>query len=66
MRLIFTLHAKERMDHYGITEEEVRKAIKIGAKTPQTDGLLSIFTYLRVAYKVRGDDYIIKTVMIER
>lgn len=66
MRLIFTLHAKERIDHYGITEEEVRKAIKMGAKTPQTDGLVAVYTYVRVAYKVRGDAYIIKTVMIER
>ena len=66
MKLLITLHAQERMDYYGIMEEQIRTAILRGAKTPQTNGLLVIYTYIRVAYKVRGEIYIIKTVMIER
>ena len=54
------------MDQYGMSKELVRMAIERGSRTPQTDGLLATFTYLRVAYKIRGEKCIIKTVMIQR
>ncbi len=66
MQLIITLHARERMDYHGISEEQISTAIQLGAKTPQTDGFIAVYTYIRVAYKVRRDKYIIKTVMIQR
>lgn len=66
MELIVTLHARQRMDFYGITESQVREVIQRGAKTPQTDGLLAVHTYIRVAYKVHGNKYIVKTVMVDR
>lgn len=66
MKLILTIHAKNRMDHHGITEKEIWNTLKMGAKTPQTDGFVAVYTYIRVAYKVRGENYIIKMVMIER
>lgn len=66
MQLIVTIHARKRMDYHGISEEQIRTAIQLGAKTPQTDGFLAVYTYIRVAYKVRGDRYIIKTVMMQR
>ena len=66
MELIITLHARERMDHHGISEEQIKLAIQRGAKIPQTDGFIGVYTYIRVAYKVRGEKYIIKTVMVER
>ena len=66
MELLITYHARQRMDFHGITEEQITLAIKRGAKTPQTDGFVSVYTYIRVAYKIRGDTYIIKTVMVER
>jgi hypothetical protein len=34
------------------------------AKVPQTDGLLAIYADIEVAYKIRGNNYIIKTVKI--
>lgn len=65
MQLVITEHAKQRMDMYGITEEQIKTAITRGSKFKQTDGLLAIHTYIRVAYKIIGDKYIIKTVMEE-
>ena len=66
MKLIITLHARERMDYHGITEEQVYLVIQRGAKTPQTDGFRAVYTYIHIAYKIRGDKYIIKTVIIDR
>ena len=66
MRLIFTIHARERMDYHGISGEQIRVVIQLGAKMPQTDGFVAVYTYIRVAYKIKGDKYIIKTVMIQR
>ncbi|OGI64475.1 hypothetical protein A2642_01770 [Candidatus Nomurabacteria bacterium RIFCSPHIGHO2_01_FULL_39_10] len=66
MILVVTRHAQEKMDLNGITEEQVKLAIQRGAKTPQTEGLVAVYTYIRVAYKICGEKYIIKTVMIDR
>jgi len=66
MKLIITLHAQQRMDQYGITEEHLKVAIQRGAKFPQTEGLVAVYTYIRVAYRIVSEKYIIKTVMIQR
>ena len=59
-------HAKEKMDIEGIDEEQLRRAIKMGSKSRQTDGYLATYTYIKVAYKKRGDVYRIKTVFVDR
>ncbi len=66
MQFIFTQHAQERMDYHGISKEQVKKTITRGAKIPQTEGLVAVYTYIRVAYKSCGEKCVIKTVMIER
>lgn len=66
MKLIITLHAQERMDYYGLTEDQIITAMQRGAKMPQTDGFVAQYTYIRVAYKIRGGFHIIKTVMLDR
>ncbi len=66
MKLILTKHAQERMDLNGITEDQIRMTIQRGAKSPQTEGFLAVYSYIRVAYKIVNDKYIIKTVMIEK
>ena len=66
MILVLTLHAQERMDQYGVSEEQIKVAIRCGAKSPQTDGFIARYTYLCVAYKIRGDKHVIKTVYIDR
>ncbi|MCK4589588.1 MAG: DUF4258 domain-containing protein [Nanoarchaeota archaeon] len=65
MRLDITKHAKEKMVIHGITTEQIKKAINQGSKFEQTDGFLVKYSYIRVAYKKRGDLYRIKTVYIE-
>ena len=49
----------------GIDEEQIKNAIKRGSKIKQTDGFKSVYAYIGVCYKIRGEKYIIKTVTIE-
>lgn len=65
MILDITEHAKQKMVIHGITKEQIIKTIKQGAKFEQTDGFLAKYSYIRVAYKKRGDSYKIKTVYVE-
>ena len=66
MRLLITKHARDQMFERGIDEDQIIRAIKMGAKTRQTEGYVSRYTYIRVAYKKIGKEiYKIKTVMIE-
>ncbi|MBI2667240.1 DUF4258 domain-containing protein [Candidatus Woesearchaeota archaeon] len=65
LRLIITDHARQQMFDRGVEEEQIKKTIKRGSKIVQTDGFKSIYSYIGVCYKVRGDNYIIKTVTIE-
>ncbi len=62
MKLKISVHAMDMMVERGIEEETIWRAIKQGAVSKQTDGLLARYTYIEVAYKVRGDLYIIKIV----
>ncbi len=64
MIIILSEHAKKRMAEKAITLEQIKRAITQGAKVRQTDGFLAIYTYLEIAYKIRGNKYIIKTVKI--
>jgi len=43
-----------------------KRAYYRGNKCRQTDGLLVSFGYLEVAYKIRGDKFIIKTIKIKK
>ena len=67
MKLIITSHARDKMHVEGISKEDVKKCIKRGAKFKQTNGLLAVHSYIRVAYKIIGKEtYVIKTVMVEK
>jgi len=67
MKLIITQHARDKMHIEGIDKEQIIKAIRRGAKTKQRGGFLTVYTYIRVAYKMVGKDtYLIKTVMVEK
>jgi len=66
MKLKISKHAKERMILRGITKEQIIRCVKQGATIRQTDGMLSSYTYLQVAWKKIGEDcYFIKTVKIK-
>ncbi|MBI2650303.1 DUF4258 domain-containing protein [Candidatus Woesearchaeota archaeon] len=66
MMLQISKHAKEKMDIEGIDEEQIKRAIKMGSTSRQTDGYLATYTYINVAYKKRGDVYRIKTVFVDK
>ncbi|MEK6869173.1 MAG: DUF4258 domain-containing protein [Nanoarchaeota archaeon] len=65
MKLIITIHARQQMFDRGIDEEQIKTSIKRGSKIKQTDGFKSVYSYIGVCYKIRGEKYIIKTVTIE-
>jgi len=66
MKLKLTRHAKERMIDRGITIEQIKKTIKMGATIKQTDGYESSYSYLLVDWKKINDDtYKIKTIKIK-
>ncbi len=66
MRLLITKHARDQMFERGIDEDQIIRTSQKGAKTRQTDGYISTYTYIKIAYKKIGQDlYKIKTVMIE-
>lgn len=52
------------MAQKAINVEQIKRAIQQGAKIKQTDGLLAIYADIEVAYKIRGEKYIIKTVKV--
>ena len=61
-----TKHAKDKALWFGITDEEIKRAISRGSKFKQTDGYLTVYTYVTVAYKKIGENtYKIKTVYIQ-
>lgn len=65
MELVITKHARDQMSERGIDEEQIKRAIKRGAKTRQRDGYLAVYTYLGIAYKKIGENtYKIKTVIV--
>ena len=66
MIIQISIHAKHRMDIEGIDVEQIKKTIKMGSTTRQTDGYLATYTYIKVAYKRRGNVYRIKTVFTEK
>ena len=65
MELILTHHAKVRMAEKAVNTEQIKEAIKKGAKIKQTDGFLAKYGYIKIAYKIVNDKYVIKTVIIE-
>ena len=66
MKLVLTYHAKQRMAQHAISKEQIKRCIKQGSKTPQTGGFKAVYGYLEVAYKMQGELYIIKTIIIRK
>lgn len=64
MELILTKHVKKRMAEKGVTITQIKAVIRRGAKVRQTDGFEATYTYIKVAFKIIGEKYIIKTIKI--
>lgn len=65
MYIIITRHAQEAMIDRGVTYEMVERTIKMGNKIKQTNGFLALYGYVRVAYRMEGKAYVVKTVMVD-
>ena len=52
------------MINRGIEKEQIKDVIRMGNKIKQTDGFLSCYGYIAVAWKKTGEYYKIKTVII--
>lgn len=65
MIIILSKHAKGMMVERGITKEQIKIAIQRGSKIKQTDGFKSVYSYIGVCYKIKGDKYIIKTIIVD-
>ena len=62
-----TRHAQDKMLLLGIIKEQIKNAILRGSKFKQTDGYLTVYSYLKVAYRIiEKDVYKVKTVYIVR
>lgn len=67
MRLLITKHAMDMMLERGIDEDQIKRAIKNGAISRQTEGYLASYTYIEIAFKkLPNDVYKIKTVKIKK
>lgn len=64
-KIVYRKHAVDMMQERGVTKKQVEETLQKGSKFKQTDGFLAKYSYISVAYKVKGDKYIIKTVYID-
>lgn len=61
-RILFSRHARQRMILRGISEREVRDAIRKGSKRRQDGKIVAAYSYFEVVYKVRGEETLVITV----
>ena len=61
-RILYSRHARQRMILRGISEREVRDAIRKGTKRTQDDKIGASYTYFEVVYVVRGENTFVITV----
>ncbi len=66
MRLILSRHAKEQARERGVSIEQIKRTIQRGAKYLQGKKIVSGYTYMKVIYKKRDEDFFIITVMIKK
>jgi len=55
-RILYSRHARQRMILRGISEREVREALRKGTKRIQDGKIVASYTYFEVIYVVRGED----------
>lgn len=51
MKVIYSKHGNDKRILYGLTKEQVERAIKRGATIKQTGGYLASYRELRIPYK---------------
>jgi len=67
MKLILTKHAGDKMSNLSINLKEIEKTISYGSKIKQTEGYLSCYKTICVAYKIiERNVYKVKTIYYRR
>lgn len=61
-RILYSRHARQRMILRGISEREVRDALRKGTKRTQDGRIVASYAYFEVVYVVRGEDILVITV----
>ena len=65
MKITLSKHALEQARERGISVEQIKKAIQMGAKYLQGRKIVSDYTYIRVVYKKLKEEHFIITVMVK-
>ncbi len=61
-RILYSRHARQRMILRGISEREIRDALRKGTKRTQDGKIVASYMYFEVVYLVRGQDIWVITV----
>ena len=66
LKVIYSKHANDKRILYGLTKEQVERAIKRGATAKQTDGYLASYREIKIAYRKPDKEVCyIKTIYID-
>ncbi|MAF35354.1 hypothetical protein CMO91_05940 [Candidatus Woesearchaeota archaeon] len=66
MDIVLTKHAQDMMIERGVSMVLLRQALARGSKYKQRSGWLATYSYVIIAYHVKRNCYIVKTVMIRK
>ena len=66
MELLMSRHALDQARERGVSINEIKDAIKKGAKFLQNGKILSIHRHIKIAYKKINDKFFVITVMIRK
>ncbi len=66
VEIIYSKHANDKRILYGLSKEQIERAVKRGAISKQTDGFLASYREIKIAYKkLDGEGYYLKTIYID-
>ena len=66
MEILFRKHALEQARERGVSINEIKEAIKKGAKFVQEDKIVSAYRHIKVVFKKLKDKIFVITVMIRK
>ncbi|MBI2106437.1 hypothetical protein HYT57_00480 [Candidatus Woesearchaeota archaeon] len=65
IKIIYSKHANDKRMVYGLTKEQIERALKMGATVKQTDGYLASYREIKIAYKKLDEKtYYLKTIYV--
>jgi len=65
IKIIYSKYANDKRVLYGLTKEQIERAVKRGATVNQTGGYLASYGEIKVAYKkLDKETYYLKTIYV--